>query len=86
MKSKHEQASSLLDNTMVLFGSNLGNASSHDPSNLPIFLAGGGYQHGRYIAHSQDNNTPLCNLFINMLNNMGIETDSFATSAGSLSF
>ena len=38
--------SRLLDHTAVLFGSNLGNANAHDPTNLPIILAGGGYQHG----------------------------------------
>ncbi len=74
----------LLDRTSVLFGSNLGNANAHDPSNLPIFLAGGGYAHGRYVAHDESSNTPLCNLFVNLLNNIGIETESFGTSTGTL--
>lgn len=74
----------LLDHTAVVFGSNLGNANAHDPSNLPIILAGGGYKHGRYVAHDEDRNTPLCNLFVSLLNNMGVETDSFATSTGTL--
>ena len=86
MKSKREGATTLLDNTMVLFGSNLGNANAHDPRNLPILLAGGGYQHGRYVAHETDNNTPLCNLFVSMLKRMDIETDSFATSTGELTW
>jgi hypothetical protein len=86
LKSKQEGETGLLDNTMVLFGSNLGNANAHDPRNLPILLAGGGYQHGRYIAYEKDNNTPLCNLFLKMLNSMDIETDSFATSSGTLSW
>lgn len=76
----------LLDHTAVLFGSNLGNANAHDPTNLPIILAGGGYKHGRYVAYDNRNNTPLCNLFVNMLNNMGIEAESFATSTGKLSW
>ncbi|MCS5630503.1 MAG: hypothetical protein NZ744_06715, partial [Pirellulaceae bacterium] len=72
------------DHTTVLFGSNLGNANAHDPSNLPIILAGGGYHHGQYLAYDKKNNIPLCNLFVNMLNNMGLETESFATSTGTL--
>jgi hypothetical protein len=78
------QGTRLLDHTTVLFGSNLGNANAHDPSNLPIILAGGGYRHGQYLAYDKKNNIPLCNLFVNMLNNMGMETESFATSTGSL--
>ena len=80
------QGTRLLDHTTVLFGSNLGNANAHDPSNLPIILAGGGYRHGRYLAYDKKNNIPLCNLFVNMLNNMGVETDSFATSSGTLNW
>ncbi len=80
------QGARLLDHTAVLFGSNLGNANAHDPSNLPIILAGGGYDHGRYVAYDKRNNIPLCNLFVNMLNNMGIETESFATSTGKLTW
>jgi hypothetical protein len=78
------QGTRLLDHTAVLFGSNLGNANAHDPSNLPIILAGGGYRHGQYLSYDKKNNIPLCNLFVNMLNNMGMETESFATSTGTL--
>jgi hypothetical protein len=80
------QGTRLLDHASVLFGSNLGNANAHDPSNLPIILAGGGYDHGRYVAYDKRNNIPLCNLFVNILNNMGIETESFATSTGKLTW
>ena len=86
MKSKREGATSLLDSTTVLFGSNLGNANAHDPRNLPIILAGGKYQHGRYVAYNMNDNTPLCNLFVGMLNRMDIEADSFATSSGELTW
>jgi len=79
-----EAGGRLLDQTSVLFGSNLGNANAHDPSNLPIILAGGGYDHGRYLAYDSSNNPPLCNLFVSMLNRLGIETDAFATSTGKL--
>ena len=84
MKSKSEAGSTLLDYTSILFGSNLGNANAHHARNLPIFLAGGGYQHGRYVAHQKG--TPLCNLFVTMLNDMGAETESFGQSTGTLSW
>ena len=86
LKNKKEAGGSLLDNTMALFGSNLGNANAHDPRNLPIFLAGGGFKHGRYIAHNRHDNTPLSNLFVTMLQHMGVEADKFATSSGTLSW
>lgn len=78
-----EQGNSLLDNTSVLYGSNLGNASSHDWRNLPVILAGGGYEHGSYIAHDETNNTPLANLFVSLAQNMGVEIDSFGSSSAS---
>lgn len=86
MVGPREAGNRLLDQTSVLFGSNLGNANAHDPSNLPIILAGGGYDHGRYIACDKTSNTPLCNLFVSMLNNLGIETESFATSTRRLAW
>ena len=86
LKAKKEGADTLLGNTSVLFGSNLGNANSHDPRNLPIFLAGGGYKHGRYVARKKDDTAPLCNLFVTMLNSMGLETESFAQSNGALNW
>lgn len=84
MKSKPESGSTLLDNTSILFGSNLGNANAHHARNLPIFLAGGGFQHGQFVKQSKE--TPLCNLFVSMLQKMGIEQDSFGQSNGTLSW
>ena len=81
-----ETDSRLLDRTSILFGSNLGNANAHDPKNLPIIVAGGGYDHGKYIAHNRMNNTPLCNLFVRLLNETGVESEGFGTSTGVLSF
>lgn len=80
LKSLDESGRSLLDNTAVLFGSNLGNASAHDWHNLPIILAGGGYLHGSYVAHDAKNNTPLANLFVSLAQRMGLEIDYFGTS------
>ncbi|MFT5465666.1 MAG: hypothetical protein ACI8UO_000761 [Verrucomicrobiales bacterium] len=69
----------LLDSTMVVFGSNLGNASSHDTKNMPIVFAGGGFEHGQHLAFDRDDNYPLPNLFVSMLQRLGLETDSFGT-------
>ena len=82
LADKHEGGQRLLDRTMVLYGSNLGDANIHDNTNLPILLAGGGLQHGQHLAFKRDNNKPLCNLFVTMLQNMGVETDTFGSNAG----
>ena len=74
----------LLDRTMVFYGSNLGDANIHDNTNLPILLAGGGFRHGQHLVFKRDNNTPLCNLFVSMMQRMGIETEAFASSSGRL--
>ena len=71
---------SLLDHTAVLYGSNLGNASAHDWHNLPILIAGGGFRHGKYVAHQRDDNTPLANLFVTLAQRMGLETEQFGSS------
>lgn len=84
MKSTSEGGGSLLDNTSILFGSNLGNANAHHANNLPIILAGGGFQHGQYVASQAG--TPLCNLFLTLLQSMGIEVDQFGQSTGTLSW
>jgi len=69
---------------MVLFGSNLGNASNHDTRNMPILLAGGGFRHGQHLAFDQQNNYPLTNLFVSMLQRLGLEIDSFVSSTGTM--
>jgi hypothetical protein len=79
-----ENGVSLLDNTQVLLGSNLGDASGHGTSNLPILLAGGGYRHGRHIAGDVKNNTPLAKLFVSMLQRFGVETDRFGSGNGTI--
>ena len=84
MKEKTEGDNTLLDNTSILFGSNLGNANAHHANNLPVFLAGGGFEHGQYIKNKKG--TPLCNLFVSMLNKAGIEEEQFGQSDGALSW
>jgi hypothetical protein len=77
-------AARLLDHTMVLYGSNLGDANVHNCTNLPILLAGGGFKHGQHLAFDTTHNKPLCHLFVSMLQNMGIETTSFGSGSGTL--
>jgi hypothetical protein len=76
----------LLDQTAILSGSNLGNASSHNNSNLPVIAAGGRYKHGQHLAFDpEDRKTPpLANLFVSHLQHLGLETDSFATGTTTL--
>jgi hypothetical protein len=66
LKTTKENSGSLLDNTAVLLGSNLGNASSHSTANLPVMVAGGGFTHGGYLAFDEKRNAPLCNLFVTL--------------------
>jgi len=74
----------LLDRTMVLYGSNLGNANTHVTTNLPTLLAGGGFRHGQHLAFDRTHNYPLPNLFVSMLQRMGLEVDKFASSTGTM--
>jgi hypothetical protein len=82
LAEKKEGGQRLLDRTMVLYGSNMGDSNTHDNTNLPILLAGGGFKHGQHIAFRRHNNTPLSNLFVTMLQRMGVEAESFASSTG----
>jgi hypothetical protein len=82
LAEKKESGQRLLDRTMVLYGSNMGDSNTHDNTNLPILLAGGGFKHGQHIAFRRDNNAPLSNLFVTMLQRMGVEAESFASSTG----
>jgi hypothetical protein len=84
LKGSVDGEATLLDRTEVLLGSNLGNASGHLTTNLPILLAGGGFRHGQHLAFDQKNNFPLPNLFVSMLQRMGLESSSFATSTGTM--
>ncbi len=84
LRSSPDGGGTLLDQTMVMLGSNLGNASSHDNKNMPVILAGGGFRHGQHLAFDRTNNHPLPNLYVTMLQRLGIEADSFASSTGTI--
>lgn len=77
---------SLLDTTTVLLGSGMGDANTHTNKNLPLVLAGGGFEHGSMIRFTDDssNRPPLCNLFVSILQQLGLEVDRFGKSTGTL--
>ena len=84
--TKDADGRSLLESTVILFGSGMGNASSHSSRNLPILLSGGGFktgQHHRFERIGRDGR-PLCDLFVSILQRLGVETDRFSTSKGNL--
>lgn len=85
LRNSSEGENNLLDQTMVLLGSNMGNAANHSNANLPMLLAGGGFRHGQHLDCGGKGDTPLSNLYVSMLQRLGIETEHFSTSTGALS-
>ena len=84
LKGSTEAGDTLLGRTAVVFGSNLGNASNHNTKNLPILIAGGTFKHGQHLAFDAQHNTPLCRLYVSMLQHLGAEVDQFASGTGRL--
>ena len=87
LKATKEADSTMLDSTLVLYGSgmNNGKGGGHSPQNLPLLLAGGqklGIKHGQHLKFERD--TPMSNLLLTMLQRMGIERESFMDSSGTL--
>ena len=76
----------LFDHTMIISGSGMGNGSSHSNKNLPVLLAGGGFEHGQHMAFpdAKAKRVPLCNLYVSLLQNFGLEIDQFGQSTGTL--
>ena len=74
------KADNLLDETMTILTSNLGNASAHDNKNMPVLFAGGGFKHGQHLAFNQKDNYPLPNLYLSALHRLGLQDEQFATS------
>jgi hypothetical protein len=79
-----EQGESLLDRTQVLYGTPMGSANSHSNVNLPVLIAGGGFKHGQHLAFDVKNNYPLSNLYVSMLQRLGIEKSEFSTAKGTM--
>ena len=84
LKAVRENEDTLLDRTMVLYGSNFGDANQHVCTNMPTILAGGGFRHGQHLAFDTMRNYPLPNLYVSMLQRLGIEEDRFASSTGTM--
>lgn len=85
LAARQEGEHKLLDRTSVLFASNLGNSSSHDNTNLPVLLAGGGFMHQGHLAYDRKDNLLMSNLFVRMLQQLDVETDKFGASTSVLS-
>lgn len=83
LRNTKEGDSTLLERTTILVTSNLGSGSSHSNKDLPILLAGGRFKHGQHLAF-EPGSTPLCNVFVSVLNQLGIEDAGFSTSTGAL--
>ena len=84
MKNFREGEHSLLDQTAIVIGSSLGNASSHNNTNLPIVFAGGGFKHGQHLAFEEKGAPPLSNLFVSCLQHLGLESENFSSGNGKL--
>lgn len=84
LKNTEEADRNLLDTTVVISATNLGNASAHSAENLPILVAGGGFRHQGHVAYDTKSNTPLSNLYLRALHQVGIECDSFGSSTGAI--
>ena len=84
LKNVKEEDDTLFDRTMVLYGTNLGNANTHVTTNLPTLFAGGGFKHGQHLAFDRDRNYPLPNLYVSMLQRMGLPVDKFASSTSTM--
>jgi hypothetical protein len=85
MRGLDEVGSSLLDNSMLMFGSSLKDGNRHDNENLPLLLAGrakGKLKPGRRVRYAEK--TPLCNLYLTLMGHMGVEAASFGDSTGRL--
>jgi hypothetical protein len=85
LKATPEGEGTLLDHSLILYGSGIGNPNIHDHTNLPIIVAGGraiGMKGGRHIKYA--NPTPLANLHLTLLDKTGVHLDSFADSNGKL--
>ncbi len=84
LKAVQEAEGTLLDRTMVVLTSNLGNASAHDTKNMPVVFAGGGFKHGQHLAFDRQDNYPLPNLYVSILQRMGLPYDRFVTGTSTM--
>jgi hypothetical protein len=86
MASTREGDGTLLDHSLYLYGSGMGDSDAHDHTDLPILVAGGAagnMRGGRHVRYEQ--HTPLSNLHLTLLNKAGVEIDKFGDSSGDAS-
>jgi hypothetical protein len=86
MKATKEGDGSLLDNSMIVFGGGISDPDRHNHDDLPVILAGGGggtLTQGRHIRLPGE--TPMCNLYLSLLDRMGVKEERFGDSTGRLS-
>lgn len=84
LKSVQEEGETLLDRTSVLYGTNMGDANKHSNDNLPYLMIGGGFKHQGHLAFDKKKNYPLTNLYLSVLHRLGVEVESFSSSAGTM--
>jgi hypothetical protein len=84
LQGAKEGGETLLDRTMVLYGTCMGSANAHSNVNLPVLLAGGGFKHAGLLEFDTKKNYPLPNLYVSMLQRLGLEIDRFASSTGTM--
>jgi hypothetical protein len=85
MKAVKEGDSTLLDNSMIVFGGGIGDGNKHNHDNLPILLAGHGGKKlptGRHVVYKDF--TPMNNLFVTMLDSVGVKVEKLGDSSGKL--
>ncbi|WP_254508619.1 DUF1552 domain-containing protein [Anatilimnocola floriformis] len=85
LKGTAENDRTLLDRTSIVYASSLGNASAHTVDNLPVILAGGGFQHAGHLGFNRKENYQLSNVYVRLLQQLQFETDKFGNSDGVLS-
>jgi hypothetical protein len=85
LKASKEGDASLLDNSMIVYGAGLSDGNRHLHEDLPTLVAGKAGNHfktGRRIVYRRE--TPMCNLFLTMMDRMGVPTEEFGDSTGPL--
>jgi len=85
MQAATDGDGTLLDHSMIVYGGSISDANVHKHEDLPILLVGGGngrFKGGRHVRYPKD--TPVANLFLTLLDNLGVRKESFGDSTGHL--
>ena len=84
LSDTQEQGKPLLDHTACLYGTNMGSANAHSNDNLPTLLVGGSFKHVGHLAFDKKKNYPLSNLYVTLLQRLGVEAGSFSSGTGTM--